>query len=86
MKNKDFISYGKAKKAEKKIIDAVCAAVEKHSDINQQTVHVEVAVTELEPGLNELVIRLIEGESYRKLVELIDEQLKEEMQQKGGIH
>ena len=85
-KIQNFLSYGNAKSSEKRLIDAIAKAVEKTCESKKMSAHIEIQVTELEPGLNEIVIRLIEGESYKKLVQLIDKQIADDERGSGRIH
>jgi len=86
MKSKNFLSVGNAKPSEKRLIKAVSKAIDAQCEREKAGAHLEITINELEPGLNEIVIRLIEGESYKKLIQAIDQQLAEEQAERGGIH
>ena len=86
MNLKDFLIFGEASESEKTLIKAVCNAAESVSDSKNSPLHLEISIHEIDDGLNEITIRMIEGNSYKRLRKLLDEQLAKEAQENGGIH
>ena len=82
----EFVTYGNAKASEKKIIEAVLTAINGICEGGKINANIEISVCELEPNLNEITIRVIEGESYKKLIQMINQQIADDQKEKGGLH